>query len=361
MHCATSRHTLILICALALPGTAMAFEISGNGKLHLDYANQDGDAVTHRDNTLIRRAGIGFKGSFSENWSFAAAYDFAGNGSYKDVKLSYSGWQAGTVSLGQFKVPFGMDTLTGSSSRPFMEGPMPNEAFAPSRRQGLAFARETNTHTFTTMVFGESINGDEGDGVAARLTLSPRNSAGSVLHLGVAASTESAGKTVRLRSRPEIRPPKVRLVDTGSLADVSRTNQVGLEAAWQHGPLTTQAEWIHANVRRDAGLPGLSFHGGYVSGSWMLTGESRPYKGGRFPAAKPQRSSGAWELAVRYSTINLDDADVLGGDEKNITVGLNWYAPRNVRLMANYIIADSNRRGVTDDRRIFALRAQLSF
>lgn len=361
MQCATSRYIVALACALSVPVTASAFEITPNGKLHLDYSNQDGDEVTRRDDFLIRRAGIGVKGSFSENWSFAVAYDFAGSGSYKDVKISYSGWQAGQLSLGQFKVPFGMDTLTGSSSRPFIEGPMPNEAFPPSRRLGLAFGRETSSYTFTTMAYGASISGDEGDGLGARLTLSPLNATGSVLHLGMAASSESAGDTVRFRSRPEARPPQVRLVNTGSIADASRINQVGLEAGWQHGPLTTQAEWIRTQVRRDAGLGALDFDGGYVSASWMLTGESRPYKGGRFTAAKPQQRSGAWELALRYSTIDLDDMAVLGGDESNITVGLNWYAPSNVRLMANYIVADSKRRGQPDDRNLFVLRAQLSF
>jgi phosphate-selective porin OprO/OprP len=51
---------------------------------------------------------------------------------------------------------------------------------------------------------------------------------------------------------------------------------------------------------------------------------------------------GAWEIAARYSVIDLNDrlgfADGASGGKQTIyTAGLNWYVTANVRLTLNYL------------------------
>ena len=105
-----------------------------------------------------------------------------------------------------------------------------------------------------------------------------------------------------------------------------------------------------------------------MEGTWILTGEARTYSPsainnemGGFNAPVPSRpfsleggSWGAWELAARFSDTNLNWdgaqtvltnvtgtshlAGILGGDERILDLGLNWYLNRNVRLMMDDMI-----------------------
>ena len=69
----------------------------------------------------------------------------------------------------------------------------------------------------------------------------------------------------------------------------------------------------------------------------------------------------AWELFVRYSALDLNSAASSGGRQSDWNFGATWYPSRYARVMANYVIADSRRRGVDDDPRLMQMRLQLQF
>jgi phosphate-selective porin OprO/OprP len=114
----------------------------------------------------------------------------------------------------------------------------------------------------------------------------------------------------------------------------------------------------------------VGFHAFYLQASYVLTGEHRTYRMGKgvfgpivpdrpFGLRKGWRGPGAWEVAARISTIDLDDAFIRGGRETNYSLGINWYANPYVRMSANYIHADIDREGVDDSANIFQVRFQL--
>jgi phosphate-selective porin OprO/OprP len=86
---------------------------------------------------------------------------------------------------------------------------------------------------------------------------------------------------------------------------------------------------------------------------------------------------GAWELAARYSVLNLNfdegaaglvpPADgIRGGEQRIWTAGLNWYPNNAIRFMLDYQHTDANRLSSTGsslDGRLDAvsLRAQIAF
>ena len=359
---------LVGLC-LTLPVQA---EISVIGRIHLDTAVHDNDDTDFSGAVLLRRAQLGVQGLLEGGWAYKSDWGFAGDAvSAQDVYLQYTGAGPGALTLGQFKVPFGLNELTGSNNIPLIERSMVNEAFSPGRQLGLGYARFGPRGGYQLMGFtrnlDDEIEGDQPVGVAARVVFNPVMQADRMLHLALAANHQGTddNDAVRFRARPEARPGTARLVDTGDPEAAEGLDEgiegvtiTGVEAAWQQGPLSLEAEYMRADVRVDDDSD-LVFDGFHVQGSYVLTGESRAYGGGRFGGITPAGAGGAWQLVARHSRLDLNDGDIAGGEQANTTLGLNYYASRNVRFMANYILVDQKDSG--QKPRIALMRAQVSF
>jgi phosphate-selective porin OprO and OprP len=368
--------TISKLCALAAAGT-IAFTVAQpadaqptpRGRIHLDAASYNDDTRDLHDTIRVRRARIGVQGNHGDDWSYLSEIDFAENGvDFKDMWLRYNDILSGRIQIGQFKVPFSLEQLTSSNSITFMERSQV-DMFAPSRRLGIGWHRNSARYTVNLMGFGQEIGlgdgGDEGVGAAARVTFLPVSTDNGLFHLGFAVANyepeNSNNETMRFRQRPESRPDGTRLIDTGVITDVDSTLSYGIEAAWRGGPVSLQAEYMNARVKRN-GFDNPSFDGWYVNLSYFITGDMRGYSNGVFGGPSIRNADrGAWELALRYSETNLDDDVILGGKMENATLGLNWYARSNVRFMFNYINVSSTRQGVKDDPSILQLRTQVSF
>ncbi len=353
------------------------FKVRVGGRVQADYNAFDSDITKLGSGSEIRRGRLFVSGTMWQAWQYKFQYDFTGTGikGIKDAWIRYRGTGPGAITAGHFKEPFSLENMTSSKYTMFIERSLP-AAFLPGRSIGLAYAAHGQDWSANAGVFGKGVDdagaNDEGYAVSGRVTWAPLHNHDNTLHLGLAASHRDTGSvnTLHLKSKPEAHAAALNLVDSGSL-DVSSYNRYGLEAAWLHGPFALQSEYMRVGLNRKlAGNPDPDFHGWYVEGSWFLTGESRHYKAssGSFSKVTPkgivgQGGIGAWEVGMRFSSIDLSDADIMGGEEQNLTVGLNWYTTPNIRFMANYVdvlnVDGGTHNG--DQPSAFLLRGQIEF
>ena len=67
---------------------------------------------------------------------------------------------------------------------------------------------------------------------------------------------------------------------------------------------------------------------------------------------------GAWEVALRYTDTNLNSQNIMGGEQSDITLGLNWYLNSATRIMLNQVWTHFKDQG---NLNIFEVRFQIDF
>jgi phosphate-selective porin OprO/OprP len=147
-------------------------------------------------------------------------------------------------------------------------------------------------------------------------------------------------------------------VDTKIFEDVNG-QQIGVvELAGAKESFMFRAEFFRAKWDRISNK-NPTFKGFYMQASWILTGETFKYTQGKFLRVRPQNPRGAWEAAVRFSRVDLNDQTITGGEQKNLTLAVNWYAPGNqFRVMSNLIIVRTDEYAGDERLTIFQIRAQ---
>lgn len=359
------------------------FKVQVGGRIMADSAAFSSDKTDLGSGTEFRRARMFISGTMWRAWNYKLQYDFANTDApidgIRDAYLGYGFANGGSIKVGNFKEPFSLEELTSAKYITFMERSLPI-TFAPSRNMGVGYSYVAPSANWTASggLFGEGVddpsgNNDEGYGVTGRFTYAPWHEGNRALHFGGAVSyrVTNQDNALRLRERPEAHLSDTRFIDTGTI-DTESYTRYGLEAAWVQGPFSVQGEYIGLDLSRDmAGNPDLYFDGYYLEGSVFLTpGDHRSYdpEDAAFGRIKPkanvgQGGIGAWQLAVRYSGLDLSDEDIDGGDEENLTVGLNWHVNPNMAFKLNYVKVLSVDGGPRDgdEPDIFQVRAQVDF
>lgn len=285
-----------------------------------------------------------------------------GDSNWTDLYVRFN-TKAGLFTLGNQKISQTLVNQTSRLARTFMEEPLPADAFGLGRRLGVGWDRHKNKFGGHLTVFGKDVNGgDSGDiGYGARFYFNPTKTKFNLFHIGVSAVYEKMNHEARFRAQPETRVTDTSLVDTKNNKDVDNQTILGLELAAAHGPYSFRSEYFAAEWDRSS-RSDPKFDGYYVQASWAITGETFQYKQGKFLRLRPEGKWGAWELAARYSRVDLNDLDIHGGEESNTTLGLNWYSPGNrFRIMSNVIFVDADNLTGNEDPTIVQLRAQFNW
>lgn len=290
----------------------------------------------------------------------------------------------GELKVGQYQAPMGLDLVTSGRDITFMEPAAPLQALAPGVNAGMQMGqplfdqRVTWRLGFFTAGGGGQDFGDAAEDYGraiARITGLPiyrtnpdRPDSTTLLHLGLSANIlYSSSEGLNYRSRPESHlAPHV--VDTGNMTANSAL-VAGAEVAWVQGRFSVQGEYLHSWVHEESGQS-PEFDGLYATASWFLTGESRPYdrKEGCFARVIPRHNFdwgkggwGAWEIAARYSFLNLNSADVNGGRLSELMLGLNWYLHPHVKWRFNYGLARVTSVQPEGNINLFQTRLEVDF
>ncbi|NOQ93531.1 MAG: porin [Methylophaga sp.] len=351
------------------------FSTKLGGRVQIDAATYSGQPEIG-DGTELRRARLYLQGTMYKDWGYKLQYDFAGSGTINDAFMTYNGFDNLQLKVGNFKDPFMLQEGTSSKYVLFTERALPS-AFAAGRHIGVMASTKQQHWSLAAGLFGDSYtanNGtnhdeDEGWGVGTRATFAPINEKGELLHFGLGLNYRdvSDSGTAQFKQQAETHISGINIVDTGSIGNVDDVLKVGLEVATVAGPFSAQAEYISTSVNRN-NASDLDFDGWYAQAGYFLTGESRSYKKGAFAGIKPKGNVGeggigAWELGLRYSTLDLIDRDIDGGEVDTFTLGLNWYATPTLRFSANYVDVLNVTGGAHDNEEpsLFQVRSQWAF
>lgn len=364
---------------------------SGDGKgtvqlgtlIQMDAASVASDKKDAPSGTEIRRARLAISGNQGP-WEFRLETELAGTATLTDA---YGAWRGPvTVTAGNFKLPYSLESLMSDKNLAFMERSL-SSALLPVRAPGLMVGAGGRHGSWAVGMFGEPLStatpptssassatanaDDEGGGISARGSWAPLIADGQTLHLATSLhyrlptqAGAGATPTLRLSSKPEANQFADRLVNTGNIGgDVSAYRLAAIELAGAFGPLLAQAEYSFATVARDHASD-LQFDGGYVQVAWAITGERRAYKAdkGIFEGIRPQKNT-AWEVAVRLSALDLGDGNVNGGRERNTSTALNAYIGPVVKLSLNYVnVLDVKGGPFQDDEpSVLMLRGQIAY
>ena len=380
------------------------FKYKIDGRIQLDTGtvsnskniNTDGDPYSLYANTEFRRVRFAIKAQLYKDWNGEFDIDFADEEvDIKDMWISYNGFSNTIIKLGNSKPFFCMDEVTTSRWITFMERSMVSDAFSPGRRIGLSGSNWGKYYFAGISVFGDELDGDaeygveteqsEPYGYSARLVGRPMVSDdnSTIVHVGFnymnrkPAKSEQAEDGFRYRTRSEAHFVDYRFLEQDKLDFVDDTTTYGFELAAKWNKLHGQAEYMTSTINRSGGEPDVDSDGWYVQASYFLTDDQRAYnlEDAEFGAVMPKGKWGAFEIAARFSTLDLNDVSVWGNDVDDnggssdaITLAANWYINNNFMVKTNYIMVDhdDNANGggdfaSDDDLDIFGMRFQYLF
>lgn len=316
----------------------------------------------------LARRRIGVEGRFGDYVDFQIERELGdADDPWRDVYVNYRQFDAANVQYGKFKLPFGLEETTSTANLDFIHRSLVAVHLAPGRDIGLMIhgrlAREiveyevgwfdrdgdnARTRNLTRVTGGRT--------TAWRVAAVPGRNAESPyadVHLGVAGTTSDVPEGFPALQGDAVLGARMFEADFWVLG--TRRRQ-GLEFRWRPGPASIKFETIRlTNERQEqsvAGedLPAYVAKGWYLTGTYVLTGEAKTDLPDEPRRPLLQGGIGAVELAARLERMTFGTADdsveastspraehYLGNSERVLTLGVNWYLNRWVKLQYNFI------------------------
>lgn len=319
---------------------------------------------------------LGVKGELTRHFDYEIEREIDSDGrweDWKDVYLNWDTFDAFSIRVGRYKIPFGFEQNLGRTEIDFVYRARVSTQLTPARDKGI---------TVYGRAFGRGLTYEAGvfhtDGDLGKL-VEPQFNTGGNPRLG----PTYAGRITATVFRPlvadgtALRSLRVGVAYTsGRLPEglnslrgetpygfdyfepvyvKGRRQRLGVELDWTPGPFGVRAEWIQAREDRkgqglgDRDLSDVVGTGWYVAGTYIVTGQDKD-DNISMRRALTRGGPGAIELAVRYEVLGFGSASREGPALRNPraehllenrdalwTVGVNWYVMPHVKVVANAI------------------------
>lgn len=341
------------------------------------------------DGAELRRVRFFAEGSVAPWLAYRLQLEFAGGVQAKDVYLRIHNlgpaWP--TIRIGHFKEPMSLMEQGSSKYMPLMARAALTDFFSVGRNTGIevmdhfvgerlnfrlgVFNRDFSDNNFETTP-GRSI--DNQWNATGRVTSPVHYADGGrrLVHLGLSLQHRAAD-TVGFGIEPEVH--KTDDFVAGSISNVDHSNVGIAELGAVFGPAHLSSEYARMKVETETG-PDPDLSGYYVQAGVFLTGESRPYNRAMGEWSRPKpiapfkgfgTGPGAWQLAARFSHLDLSEAANAAGFTSQlgptgsrataqqaaaeldvISAGITWYPVSHAKWMLNYVRADQEALGNAD-------------
>jgi len=367
--------------AFTLESASGRNSIQLTGRMHLDYRDSDidgsgdlgGGRVDDRDTASLadqfelRRARLGVKGKFANDFKYEIVGNLPGTATIDIAYLDFAKYEQGQIRVGKFKQPFGLEQLISSNNITMLERSYVDQT-VPGKKLGVqVMGSPIKGITYAGSVFQNNdtelnIGPDGKSSLAGRATLNFAEIMGNkemVMHVGLSglesnyavgtssssqtSSTASVNGTQRgsissFRSAGRGLSNIFRGQVSGEVCTVGWTvgncpseysasvkqRAIGLEGIFTTGPFKLMGEYSNGDFKGTQGANVVSYDTKtyYLEAGYFITGEkyADSYKGGVFSSFKPKNefdldkgNLGAIELAFRAEGFDVDDAKVSGG------------------------------------------------
>ena len=320
---------------------------------------------------FMRAVRPGLKGTIYKYYDFNVVAEF-GNGKSEllDGYMGFNHLPWAELRVGQYKQPFSLEWYSPCPWRDFIEMSLPIDNLTPDRDIGVMVHGNMAKGVFD---YGLSLcNGtgkntrdtnDDKD-VVARVVLTPFNRSDNAflkgLHLGggmTYGNQETASNQMRREGKFQTAGETVFFQFEEDVFHDGHRTRYGAELAWIVGPFSLKGEWARMDLddlyeKKGGSKDDFTIDGSYVSLSYIVTGESLPFKDGKCGMISPTQTfdpkKGTWgaiQLVARYETFSIDndllnkgyaDPNKYTDDADGFTLGVNWYLNDRVKAMLNY-------------------------
>jgi phosphate-selective porin len=303
----------------------------------------------------LRRTGVG--GQLRGGIDFEITRELGVENAWRDVYVNVRRYPGASAQAGKFKIPFGLDQLTGVTTNDFIFRSRLGDQLSPGRERGAMLHGRVAERRLGYQV-GVFVH----DGGNSRTTDPTRAVAGTTLAWRVTTQPWLTRKTSPFRTLQFGGNATHAKVDGGFLGLRGRTagravfyaprltvrgdqRRAGADVQWKPGPFSVQAEYVRAVVERRGVIvsgreaEAVTATGWYLSGTWLLTGEMKSAGLDALPHPAFTGGIGAIELAARVEALAFDSgADgTAGNGDHLVTAGVTWHLNRWLKTQFNVV------------------------